>query len=82
MNHPATCPACGATFHYRETSGTRIFFACSSYTYEGRDALAYRTDECHYRQTIREAAVVIRAFLDGDRDAREKGHEWIAENTP
>jgi hypothetical protein len=28
------------------------------------------------------ALVVIRAFLDGDRDAREKGQDWIAENTP
>jgi hypothetical protein len=82
MNTPATCPACGAPFHYRETSGTRIFFACSSYTHEGRDALTYRTDECHYRQTIRDAAAVIRAFLDGDRNAREKGQNWIAENTP
>jgi hypothetical protein len=25
---------------------------------------------------------VIRAFLDGDRDARQKGQNWIAENTP
>jgi hypothetical protein len=82
MSHPSTCPACGAAFQYRETSGTRIYFACSSYTYEGRDGLAYRTDECHYRQSIRDAAAVIRAFLDGDRDAREKGQNWIAENTP
>jgi len=28
------------------------------------------------------ALVIIRAFLDGDRDAREKGQNWIAENTP
>jgi hypothetical protein len=42
----------------------------------------WRSDNCWDKQAIREAAAIIRAFLDGDRDASEKGQDWIAENTP
>jgi len=48
----------------------------------GQGRLSWRSDTCDDWRTIREAAAVIRAFLDGDRDAREKGQKWIAENTP
>ena len=87
MSHPATCPACGSAFHYRETSGTRIFFACSSYTYEGRDGLTYRTDECHYRQAIRDAAAIIRETVDEWGNAMDapllvKAEEWLKDNEP
>jgi hypothetical protein len=87
MNHPATCLACGTPFHYRETSGARIYFACSSYTYKGSDGLAYRTDECHYRQAIREAAAVIREMVDEWGNAMDapllvKAEEWLKDNAP
>ena len=48
----------------------------------GAERLSWRSTTCDDWRTIHEAADVIRAFLDGDRDAREKGQNWIAENTP
>ena len=38
--------------------------------------------DCYNKQKIKDATAVIRAFLEGDRDAREKGFNWIAENMP
>ena len=82
MITPDTCPACGAIIHRRETSGTRLYFACGSWMNERSEKPTWRSDNCWDKQAIREAAAIIRAFLDGDRDASEKGQDWIAENTP
>ena len=49
---------------------------------KGSEKPTWRSDNCLDKQAIRDAAAVIRAFLDGDRDAREMGFNWIAENTP
>jgi hypothetical protein len=81
MTFPDACPNCGAVPRSEQPTG-RMHFACESWINEGREMLNYKTETCCDRRTIKEAAAVIRAFLDGDRDAREMGQDWIAENTP
>lgn len=82
MTFPDKCPNCGSAIHRRETSGTRIHFACESWMNEGSEQPTWRSNSCWDKQAIRDATAIIRAFLDGDRDAREIGQDWIAENTP
>ncbi len=82
MSLPDECPNCGSAIQHRETSGPRIFFECESWMKDGAGKLTFRTNKCADRKTIRDAACVIRAFLEEDRDARERGFNWIAENTP
>lgn len=87
MNYPDTCPACGAPFHRRETSGPRLCYACGSWMKEGSDGITYRTDECWDRQAIREAAAIIREMVDewGSEMGNafcKRVEEWMKDNEP
>jgi len=82
MNFPDTCPNCGSQPDKPNPKEGRRFYWCGSWIREGETQLVRQSSQCDDRRTIRDAAAIIRAFLDGDRDAREKGQNWIAENTP
>ena len=82
MIPPGECPNCGSKPHLPNPKEGRWFFECGAWMKDGATEIAWRNDECDNRRTIREAAAVIRAFLEGDKDAREKGFNWIAENAP
>ena len=80
MTFPDACPNCGSNAWNQ--SGRRRHYECESWINEGRETLNHKTDTCCDWRTIKDATTVIRAFLDGHRDAREMGFNWIAENTP
>jgi hypothetical protein len=85
MKYPDTCPHCGCSPKTAQQIAQKIdrrVYACESWTNADAKGLSWRSHTCEYWRTIKDAAAVIRAFLDGDRDAREKGQNWIAENTP
>ncbi len=87
MSIPDTCPECEAPRHYRETSGTRIFFACESWMKEGAEKLTFRTNQCTDRHSIREAAAIIREMVDEWGNAMDapllvKAEEWLKDNAP
>ena len=82
MSLPDACPNCGSKTHLPNPKEGRWFFECGAWMKDGENALREIGMICYERRKIRDATAVIRAFLDGDRDAREKGRDWIAENTP
>ena len=82
MNYPDKCPNCGAVQKVHQFHDDRKVYACESWIKTGLQKLTWKSDTCCDWRTIRESAAVIRAFLDGDRDAREMGFNWIAENAP
>ena len=85
MSFPDECPNCGAVPKaYQERIDVRVY-ECGTWIIENsysKGPHTQKTRACDDRRTIREATAVIRAFLDGDRDAREMGFNWIAENMP
>ena len=82
MSFPTACPNCGSKTHLPNPKEGRWFFECGAWMADGEDWPKDVGIVCCDRRTIREATTVIRAFLDGDRDAREMGFNWIAENMP
>ncbi len=82
MSFPAACPNCGSKPHLPNPNEGRWFFECGAWMADGENALREIGMICYERRKIKDATTVIRAFLDGDRDAREMGRDWIAENTP
>lgn len=85
MTFPDACPNCGANPKpYQERSDVRVY-KCGLWIIENsytKGPHTQKSDTCNDWRTIKDAAAVICAFLDGDKDAREKGYNWIAENTP
>lgn len=85
MSFPDKCPNCGSTPKTAQGMAQKIerrVYACESWANKGAKGLSWRSHTCEYWRTICDANAVIRAFLEGDKDAREKGFNWIAENTP
>jgi hypothetical protein len=82
MSNHDTCPRCGGEIHLKAYEDHRRFYLCGSWIRKDTGEFVGGGITCEDRTTIKDAAAVIRAFLDGDRDAREKGKNWIAENTP
>lgn len=82
MNSPAVCPRCGSEIHLKAYEDHRRFYWCGSWIRKDTGEFVGGGIMCEDRTKIKKATAVIQAFLDGDRDAREKGFNWIAENTP
>ena len=83
MSFPDKCPNCGEGPSANQWRTDRRFYSCGSFVVNSQGGpLSHQTGVCGKQRIINKAATVIRAFLDGDRDAREKGFNWIAENTP
>ena len=87
MSLPDKCPNCDAAIHRRETSGTRIYFACESWMNEGSEKPTWRSNSCWDKQAIREAATIIREMMDEwgnamDSDMLDKAEEWLKDNEP
>lgn len=82
MTPPIECPVCGSKPHLPKPKEGRWFFECGAWMADGDDWPKDVGIVCYERRKIKDATAVIRAFLEGDRDAREKGFNWIAENAP
>lgn len=82
MRFPDKCPNCGSKPHLPNPKEGRWFFECGAWIWDDMSWPLNVGTNCHNRRKIKDATAVIRAFLEGDRDAREKGFNWIAENTP
>lgn len=85
MSFPDKCPNCDAVPKaYQERSDVRVY-KCGTWIIENTYSKGPHTQKsgtCNDWRKIKDATAVIRAFLEGDRDAREKGFNWIAENSP
>jgi hypothetical protein len=82
MSQPAGCPVCGSKVHLPNEKEGRWFFECGAWMADGDDWPKEVGIVCYERRKIKDAATVIQAFLDGDKDAREHGFNWIADNAP